>query len=143
MVYQKRSSTVLEKALARLQGLQSLDPQMQLGNGLSLQDYANLINLALKQLEAYNLALATADRDRIEFAATEASVTNLSSRLLSAVAATYGKDSKEYELAGGKLRTNYQRSKKTATTTDLASTLSNSTSTLNGSVVNGTKANGV
>lgn len=143
MVYQKRNSTILEKALARLQGLESLDPQMNLGNGLTLQDYATLIKLALQQLQAYNISLAAADRDRIEFAAAEASVADLSSRLLSAIAATYGKNSKEYELAGGKFRTNYKRSTKPATPTTSETTLLNAnsldTNPLNGSSMNGTK----
>lgn len=144
MVYHKRNSTVLEKALARLQGLESLDPQMNLGKGLTLQDYATLIKLALQQLQAYNISLAAADRDRIEFAAAEASVADLSSRLLSAVAATYGKNSKEYEIAGGKVRTNYQRSKPQAAVSSVQPALSNPTSLdpspVNGTVVNGTKA---
>lgn len=144
MVYQKRNSTILEKALARLQGLESLNPQLNLGNGLTLQDYATLIKLALQQLQAYNISLAAADRDRIEFAAAEASVADLSSRLLSAVAATYGKNSKEYEIAGGKVRTNYKRSKPQASVPSVQPTPSSptslDTSSMNGSVVNGTKA---
>lgn len=144
MVYQKRNSTILEKALARLQGLESLNPQLNLGNGLTLQDYATLIKLALQQLQAYNISLAAADRDRIEFAAAEASVADLSSRLLSAIAATYGKNSKEYEIAGGKVRTNYKRSTKPATSTTSETALFDlnflDTSSLNDSSRNGTKA---
>ena len=97
MVYQKRQSAILEKAQARLRGLQSVNPTMDLGNGLTLQGYAALLETSTTQLQTHNLTLAEADRTRIEFAQAEASVSALSSRILSAVAAMYGKDSKEYE----------------------------------------------
>jgi hypothetical protein len=112
MAYQKRWSATLGKAQARLRGIQSILSAMQLGNGLMLSNYVALIETAVARLEAHNLALAEADRTRIEFAEVEASLSALSSRVLSAIAATYGKDSKEYELAGGKPPRNYRRAKK-------------------------------
>jgi hypothetical protein len=114
MAYPKRRSTALEKAQARLRGLQSVHPEMELGNGLTLQDYAAQIERADNHLQAYNTALSESDRTRIELVETEAVLTQLSSRILSAVAATYGKDSKEYEMAGGKPPSSYKRSYKSA-----------------------------
>lgn len=114
MVYQKRRSTTLEKAQERLRGLQAVHPELNLGNGLSLQDYANLLADADIRLQAHNQALAEADRTRIEFAQTEATVSALSSRILSAVAAMYGRDSKEYEMAGGKIRSSKRITKPAA-----------------------------
>ena len=87
MVYQKRRSAILEKAQTRLRGLQSVNPMMDLGNGLTLQDYAALLEVSSSQLQTHNLTLAEADRTRIEFSQAEASVSGLSSRILSAVAA--------------------------------------------------------
>jgi hypothetical protein len=141
MAYQKRRSTIVEKALARLRGLQSTDPSLDLGNGLTLQDYAALIKLSIDQLEAHNLALAEADRTRIEFSEVEASVSNFSSRILSAVSAMYGRDSKEYEMAGGKPPSRTKRSKKISVTTGSSEpqsqTISTNTTSLNGSATNG------
>ncbi len=91
---------------------------MNLGNGLTLQEYATLIEDSGSSLETHNLALAEADRTRIEFAQTEASVSALSSRILSAVAAVYGKDSKEYEMAGGKPPSSYKRTRKPSTVSE-------------------------
>jgi hypothetical protein len=118
MAYQKRRSATLEKAQTRLRGLQSVNPSMDLGNGLTLQGYADLLETSSTQLQTHNLALAEADRTRIEFAQVEASVSMLSSRILSAVAAMYGKDSKEYEMAGGKPPRSYRRSNQQASTTE-------------------------
>jgi hypothetical protein len=142
MAYQKRRSATLEKAQGRLRGLRTLLAALQLGNGLTLQNYAALIEAVNALLEAHNLALAEADRTRIEFAEMEAALSALSSRVLSAVAATYGKDSKEYELAGGKFPSNYRRSKKQLEATSLSdfqvSTITSNVASSNGNVTNGT-----
>jgi hypothetical protein len=143
MTYQKRQSTVLEKAKARLRGLQSVQVRMDLGNELTLQSYADLIEASDTKLTSHNLALAEADRTRIEFTEAEASITVMSSRVLSAVAAMYGKDSKEYEMAGGKPLSNYKRAKKRSTATSLRE-LQNNNELSNpirsdGTVMNGAK----
>jgi hypothetical protein len=142
MAYQKRRSATLEKAQGRLRGLRTLLAALQLGNGLTLQNYAALIEAVNALLEAHNLALAEADRTRIEFAEMEAALSALSSRVLSAVAATYGKDSKEYELAVGKFPSNYRRSKKQLEATSLSdfqvSTITSNVASSNGNVTNGT-----
>lgn len=122
MVFKKRRSAILEKAQSRLRGLQSVHLTMDLGNGLTLQSYASLLESSSARLQAYNLALAEADRARIEFAEIEASVSLLSSRTLSAVAAMYGKDSKEYEMAGGTPPGIYKRAKKQLPATTLSAT---------------------
>jgi len=67
MVYQKRQSAILEKAQARLRGLQSVNLTMDLGNGLSLQGYTALLETSSAQLQTHNLTLVEADRTRIEF----------------------------------------------------------------------------
>ncbi|NJL41042.1 MAG: hypothetical protein HC899_33160 [Leptolyngbyaceae cyanobacterium SM1_4_3] len=141
MAYQKRRSATLEKAQTRLRGLQSILSTMELGNGLTLGSYAALLEAAVKQLESHNLALAEADRTRIEFAEVEASLSELSSRVLSAVAATYGKDSKEYELAGGRSPRNYRRARKQLESTSLNGSQV-STVTSNGASSNGNTTNG-
>jgi hypothetical protein len=143
MVFKKRQSATLEKAQARLRGLQSVNPMMDLGNGLTLQGYAALLETSSAQLQTHNLTLAEADRTRIEFAQAEASVSALSSRILSAVAAMYGKDSKEYEMAGGKPPGNYKRTKKQVTAIDPATPQAGSSSTppSNQAATNGATAN--
>ncbi|MBW4694317.1 MAG: hypothetical protein KME27_21440 [Lyngbya sp. HA4199-MV5] len=140
MAYQKRRSATLEKAQARLNGLRSVHAEMDLGNGLTLRDYAALIATSDTRLQAQNLALSEADRTRIEFAETEAALSTLSSRILSAVAAMYGKDSKEYEMAGGKPPSTYKRSKKQAATTSSTTPQNGDTASTNGAAMNGAQA---
>jgi hypothetical protein len=102
MAYNKRRSTELEKAQARLRGLQATQPQLNLGSGISLYEYERLIQSVNRSLQAYNTSLSESDRNRIELQDVEAQLSTLSSRILSAIAALYGKDSKEYAMAGGK-----------------------------------------
>jgi hypothetical protein len=102
MAYSKRSSTELEKAQARLRGLEALQSDLNLGSGMSLYEYEKLIQSADDALQAYNKSLSESDRTRIELQEVEDQLATLSSRILSAIAATYGKNSKEYTMAGGK-----------------------------------------
>ncbi|MBD2100080.1 hypothetical protein [Leptolyngbya sp. FACHB-261] len=140
MTYRKRRSTTLEKAQARLSGLQSIRLDLNLGNGLTLQNYIALIATAGDRLQAHNLALSEVDRTRIELAESEAAVSNLSSRVLSAVVAMYGKDSKEYELAGGKPPSGYKRAKQQAPAVNLNQLEDGNKPSANGAATNGTGA---
>ncbi len=117
MSYQKRQSTILEKAQDRWLGLHTIHPGMDFGVGLTLPDYATLIDTADRQLQAYNAALAAADRARIAFDTTEATLSALSSRILTTVVAVYGKESQEYEMAGGTPPSQSKRAKKAAAAT--------------------------
>ena len=117
MGYPQRESTPLAKAHDRLRSLQSIHPNLDLGHGLTLQEYAVLIETTDRQLQAHNVALVEADRTRIELATTESALTRLSSRILLTVAALYGKESKEYEMAGGTPPSRSKRAKKAATVT--------------------------
>jgi type II secretory pathway pseudopilin PulG len=102
MAYSKRRSTELEKAQARLRGLQSLQSDLNLSSGISLYEYEKLIKTVDGSLQTYNTSLSESDRNRIELQDVESQLSTLSSRILSAIAAFYGKDSKEYAMAGGK-----------------------------------------
>ena len=141
MAYKKRRSTALEKAKNRLNGLQSLYPAINLGNGLTLQSFATLIETSSDRLQTHNVALSEADRTRIEFAEIEVAVSTMASRILSAIAATYGRGSKEYEMAGGKPPSTYRRSTKPIVAIDLIESMvktdASSIPTSNGAVLNG------
>jgi hypothetical protein len=102
MAYNKRRSTELEKAQARLRGLQAIQTNLNLGGGISLPEYELLIRTVDASLQTYNTSLSESDRNRIALQQVEAQLATLSSRILSAIAALYGKNSMEYTMAGGK-----------------------------------------
>lgn len=92
---------MLEKAMQRLASIRSIDPDFDLGNGLTLKKYQETIELVKAALELYNMLLSTLDEKRNSFFEVEDILKDLNERMLIAVLAKYGKDSSEYEQAGG------------------------------------------
>lgn len=101
MARQKKLSAILEKALQRHSALTAIDPQLDLGNGLSAASFKAEIDAARAVQDEYNSALAQVDGLYNRFQDAEKSVRELSQRMLAGVGVRYGMDSSEYEMAGG------------------------------------------
>ncbi|MBE9113021.1 hypothetical protein IQ273_26915 [Nodosilinea sp. LEGE 07298] len=101
MPRKKRSSPVLDRGERRAAALKSLSHTLNLGDGLTLENYLLRLDLLRSQLETYNESLSFVDRALSTVRDTEKEIRELSERMLIAVAARYGKDSYEYEMAGG------------------------------------------
>ena len=112
MAYKKKTSKTIEKAKVRMSGMKSLDPSLDLGNGLSVEVYSTAIDDTDQKIEAYNTALSTITQLASDAAQAEKNLADLSERMLSTVAGRYGRKSDEYEMAGGTKRSNRRRSKK-------------------------------
>jgi hypothetical protein len=97
----RRTSKVLDKAQARSAGIKSVNPTLDLGNGLTAASFDTAINLAQTSLLEYNQALATIDEKYNALIAAEKALGDMSERMLAGVAARFGKNSTEYEQAGG------------------------------------------
>ncbi|MGC1379154.1 MAG: hypothetical protein WA821_23190 [Anaerolineales bacterium] len=95
------TSPVAVAAQARLDALKSLDPNLDLGYGLTLTAYQALINNAQAKLSAYNTLLSQVGDAQNALRAAEQELRPFSARLLTGVATKYGKDSSQYEMAGG------------------------------------------
>lgn len=108
----KTSSAVIEGAGARASGLSGIDAALDLGGGLELAAYKAAIVDAQAKLSAYNTLLSQADEASNAFEAAEEKVRDLSDRMLAGVAARFGRDSDEYQMAGGTKRS--ERSRRTA-----------------------------
>ena len=109
MARQKKLSPFLEGAQQRLNALSSIDPALDLGNGLTLAAYRAEVTSAQAKQDAYNTLLSQVDQAYNEFQAAEKSIRDLSERMLAGVASKYGKDSSEYEMAGGKRKSERKR----------------------------------
>jgi hypothetical protein len=101
MARTKRTSKVLEQAQRRAASLASIDQVLDLGNGLTAAAYNTAITTAQTLLTEYNQALSTVDDRLNALVAAEKRLQDLSERMLAGVAARYGKDSSQYEQAGG------------------------------------------
>lgn len=101
MPRQKRTSRVLEKAEIRISGLKAVDPAMDFGDSRSLVQMNVQMNWLRDRIESYNRALTEVDSLKKDIDELEKSLADLSDRMLIGVAFKYGKDSREYEMAGG------------------------------------------
>lgn len=102
MVYRKRkTSRVLEQAELRASGLTAINPAIDFGDDRSLSTLNNQIDQLREKLNAYNTALVVVDTTRSEIKGLEKTLGDLCEKMLIGVAFQYGKDSQEYQMAGG------------------------------------------
>ncbi|MEH1821839.1 MAG: hypothetical protein V7L31_22630 [Nostoc sp.] len=96
----QRTYRVLEKAELRAAGLKAIDPSMDFGDDRNLQNMTELIEQYRSKIDAYNTALAVIDSSRTEMGELDKNLSDLTEKMLIGVAFKYGKDSREYEMAG-------------------------------------------
>lgn len=113
MPFKTRGSNSLDKAQRRLALLKSIDENLDLGTGLSIEAYTRLIEMTRATLEAHNTLASNLDESRQTVAQLDKDLSDLSARMLSGVASIYGKNSIEYTKAGG---TNRNRNRYSAST---------------------------
>ncbi|TFI51520.1 hypothetical protein BLD44_025600 [Mastigocladus laminosus UU774] len=104
MAQRKRNSVALTKAERRVAGLQAIDPNLDLGNRLSIITYKSMINELREKLAAYNQARVMMEMAKNALKEAEVVLNSYSEHMLLGVACRYGKDSHQYEMAGGKRR---------------------------------------
>ena len=104
MARKKRSSRILENAERRLAAISSISYQLDLGNGYTIESYRNIINKTRQSLANYNTQLSKVDQAKNEVEELEKSLSKFSESMLASVGVKFGKDSDEYEMAGGKPR---------------------------------------
>ncbi|MGF2039406.1 MAG: hypothetical protein RMZ43_029535 [Nostoc sp. CmiVER01] len=97
----KRSSRILEKAEFRVAGLKAIDPKINFDDTHNLQNLTHLIDNFHNMLDDYNAAIAMIDSSRKKLDEMEKNLSQVSDKMLMGVGFKYGKNSNEYELAGG------------------------------------------
>jgi pantothenate kinase-related protein Tda10 len=103
----------LEKGNKRLAGLKSIDPALDLGNDLTVDNYEAEIGKLNEKLAAYNTALSTVDDLYNACIAQIDVIKDWNERMLSGAASKYGKNSSQYEMAGGVRKSERKNAKKT------------------------------
>jgi hypothetical protein len=112
MARTKKTSKTIESANTRLASLKSIGKDLDLGNGITVAAYSQLIEDTTKALEEYNTSLSVADEKSNVFDTNETSLKDMHERVLLGVGAKYGKNSNEYEQAGGTKKADRKRSVK-------------------------------
>lgn len=101
-------------AVTRLSAVKSIDAKLDLGNGINVEVYEQQINDLRDKLNAYNTMLSQVDAQLNEINELDKVLRDYSERMLAGIASKYGKNSNEYEQAGGKKKSERKRpSKKT------------------------------
>ena len=88
-------------AKARLASLKSIEPDLDLGNGMTISNYEKSIDGFTGLLSNYNKALSTVDDLYNQCIASLQEVKDLNERMLSGVGFMFTKNSSQYEMAGG------------------------------------------
>ncbi|MBV8857410.1 MAG: hypothetical protein JOZ02_10800 [Acidobacteria bacterium] len=96
----KRTSKILDKASARLAGLKDIGTQ-DFGNGMTSEGFEDAVADTRQKLADYNQALSAVDEKGNLLDDSEKYLKDFAERVLAGVAAKYGKNSNEYEKAGG------------------------------------------
>ena len=112
MAYLKKSSKDFENAIKRMASLKSIDPALDLGNGLSVETYQQSIDQVSNVMEAYNTQLSLADSLSSSLKEKEKLLRSFTERMLTGVAAKFGKDSEQYQKAGGTKKSERKKPKR-------------------------------
>ena len=91
----------IQNAQQRLDGMKSISPTLDLGEGVSVTTFETVINLPVDLIARYNSILSQADDllNQIDDAIT--AMNDMSSRVLSGGKFKFGANSSEYEMLGG------------------------------------------
>jgi HAMP domain-containing protein len=101
MPRQKRTCRILEKAEIRAAGLKAIAPTLDFGGTRNVNNMTQLMEQLRNKIDAYNTALSVIDSYQTEIEELEKTLGNLCEEMLIGVAFQYGKDSREYQMAGG------------------------------------------
>lgn len=101
MARRKRTSEALTRAQTRAASLKSIADPLDLGNGLTSETYDAAAKATEDLLKSYNTKLSELDGLLNELEQSETDLDELSTRMLAATGVKFGKDSDEYEKAGG------------------------------------------
>ncbi|MGV0102582.1 ATPase involved in DNA repair [Nostoc sp. DSM 114160] len=101
MARPKRNSRILGKAETRLASVKSINSSLDVGEGLSVKDYTGKIETLRQSLETYNTTLSTIDVLLTQILENEQDLADYSEKILRGIAYKFGKNSYEYQMAGG------------------------------------------
>ncbi len=111
MTQRKRNSMSLTKAERRIEGMQTINPQLDFSNGFSIATYNTKVIELREKLAAYNQAQTIADKTHNALIEAERELNTYSEQMLLNVASHYGKNSDEYEMAGGTRRSDRKKAR--------------------------------
>lgn len=110
MVKAKTNSATIEKATVRLQGMKAISQTLDLGGGLNGAALEAAMNDVRIKLDALIQMRTELEEVESAFEDSEKALAQINTRILSGIAARYGRDSVEYSQVGGTRRRDIKRS---------------------------------
>lgn len=101
MARRKKASAILNKAEKRLASIKSIDPKLDLGNGMTAAWYEKEVIKLRQHIEQYNTMLSQVDDAANAIETAEKQLSSASENMLMGVKIKFGRDSSQYEMAGG------------------------------------------
>ena len=105
----KRSSRILSKAEKRLASIESINSNLDIGEGLTVQGYTDKIEKVRQSLQTYNRTLSTIDNLLTQLIENEKDLADYSQKILGGIAYKFGNNSHEYQMAGGTRKSDRKR----------------------------------
>lgn len=97
----KKTSSHYDVAVTRLSAIKSIDSKLDLGNGIDVETYEKNISSLRDKINAYNTLLSQIDAQLNVIIEEDKQLRDYSDRMLTGIASRFGKNSNEYEQAGG------------------------------------------
>ncbi|WP_394794592.1 hypothetical protein [Armatimonas sp.] len=101
MARPRSTSAILDSAKQRLEALKNIEPNLDFGGGVSVATLTTAVDGTQTKQTAYNDTASELTARAIELDEALEQLRQLDSRVLSGVAAVYGRNSKEYGMVGG------------------------------------------
>lgn len=96
---EQRKSATIEKALLELANLKSIDPTLDLGDGISIEAMSTLVEEARQAIENLNMATVAISTNRRLIQEKESAIVDLSARIRLGIGSKFGHKSEEYRIA--------------------------------------------
>jgi hypothetical protein len=114
MARTRRISNVIAQAKVRSNNLKTISPTLDLGGGLTIAAFDQLIGEGEAAIDDYNQTVAILDEKGNRVDALLKHIGEMSARFLAGIGARHGRNSSEYEKAGGVRTDEIKRTKKSS-----------------------------
>ena len=102
MAFKKKGiSKEMVELAKKIAGMKAIDPNLDLGNGITVAEAEAVYKAEETSIETYNSSLAVADENKNDTEVKNKDTKAFSKKILPAVGLEYGTDSDQYEMAGG------------------------------------------
>jgi hypothetical protein len=106
----KTNSKVLDQVQLRLSTLKSIDPDLDLGDGLTIRAVSKKVQDTRAEIDLYNTEVSVVEQKYKTIREKEGAIADLSDRIVDGIAFKFGRKSNEYKMVRSIRRNSKTRS---------------------------------